>query len=486
MVGGHGQRQPGLAGDGVQQALQGRAQGGPVPMILLGFDPLVARKPGQIFLRRAGSRELRRQPANAHIVPGHDAVLHPLRPQLAQDVPGGGLGAQVGGGQHLGGQVQRRGQLGFQRAQVQAEFDMAAAGLAGDRIGSGVEPQFAAGQPDAVVELFRRVVPGGQVAQQLAQIPEFAHLFGAQAVGVKIEGQVDDAPRLDPVPQYRNPRQGDGFQRQVGGGGGQVGQGQAGQRGQRLGAVRRLLPGVQFPLLLLQRGAVGLGPGRGLPSEALGLGLAAGLAGGVARGQHRLGLVRVLEEDAPQQVLKVALAHLGAQAVEQVTHLQVRFRLAAVQPAFQRLHTQAHARRVGAEIPHPHLELPPGQGGFQLGAVDALPGQAAQFVKNRLLGSGRVFGVEVGDLHLQPGLGHAVVHPQHQVPGQLAGQNRPAQRGFVVPGQHLGQHPGGHQRLAVGVAAQHKAVAQAGAAGLLGLAGHLVLDALHAAVHRGL
>ena len=38
MVGGHGQRQPGLAGDGVQQALQGRAQGGPVPMILLGFD----------------------------------------------------------------------------------------------------------------------------------------------------------------------------------------------------------------------------------------------------------------------------------------------------------------------------------------------------------------------------------------------------------------------------------------------------------------
>ena len=324
------------------------------------------------------------------------------------------------------------------------------------------------------------------MAQQLAQIPEFAHLFGAQAVGVKIEGQVDDAPRLDPVPQYRNPRQGDGFQRQVGGGGGQVGQGQAGQRGQRLGAVRRLLPGVQFPLLLLQRGAVGLGPGRGLPSEALGLGLAAGLAGGVARGQHRLGLVRVLEEDAPQQVLKVALAHLGAQAVEQVTHLQVRFRLAAVQPAFQRLHTQAHARRVGAEIPHPHLELPPGQGGFQLGAVDALPGQAAQFVKNRLLGSGRVFGVEVGDLHLQPGLGHAVVHPQHQVPGQLAGQNRPAQRGFVVPGQHLGQHPGGHQRLAVGVAAQHKAVAQAGAAGLLGLAGHLVLDALHAAVHRGL
>ena len=262
-------------------------------MILLGFDPLVARKPGQIFLRRAGSRELRRQPANAHIVPGHDAILHPLRPQLAQDVPGGGLGAQVGGGQHLGGQVQRCVQLGLQRAQAQAEFDMAAAGLAGDRIGGGVKSQFAAGQPDAVVELFCRVMPGGQVAQQLAQIAELAHLLGAQAVGVKIESQVDNAPRLDPVQQYRNPRQCGRFQRQVGGGGGQVGQRQAGQRGQRLEAVRRLLPGVQFPLLLLQRGAVGLGPGRGLPSEALGLGLAAGLAGGVARGQHHLGPVRV-------------------------------------------------------------------------------------------------------------------------------------------------------------------------------------------------
>ena len=293
MVGGHGQRQPGLAGDGVQQALQGRAQGRPVPMILLGFDPLVARKPGQIFLGRAGRRELGRQPADAHIVPGHDAILHPLHPQLAQNVPGGRLGAQVGGGQHLGGQVQRCVQLGLQRAQAQAELDMAAAGLAGDRIGSGVEPQFAAGQPDAVVELFRRVVPGGQVAQQLAQIPEFAHRFGAQAVGVKIEGQVDDAPRLDPVQQYRNPRQCSRFQRQVGGGGGQIGQRQAGQRSQRFGAVRRLLPDVQFLLLLLQRGAVSLGPGGGLPGQTVGLGPAAGLAGGVARGQHHLGPVRV-------------------------------------------------------------------------------------------------------------------------------------------------------------------------------------------------
>ena len=128
-----------------------------------------------------------------------------------------------------------------------------------------------------------------------------------------------------------------------------------------------------------------------------------------------------MEEDAPQQVLKVALAHLGAQVVEQRAHLEVCLRPAAVQPAFQRLHAQAHARRVGAEIPLPHLKFPPGQGGFELGAVDALPGQAAQLVKDSLLGGGRVLGVQVGDLHLQPGLGHAVIHPQHQVLGQLAG-----------------------------------------------------------------
>ena len=62
--------------------------------------------------------------------------------------------------------------------------------------------------------------------------------------------------------------------------------------------------------------------------------------------------------------------------------------MAAVQPAFQRLHAEDDARRIAAEIPLPHLEFQVRQRGFQLGAVDPLLRQPGQLVKDRLLGGG--------------------------------------------------------------------------------------------------
>ena len=112
-----------------------------------GFDPLVARKPGQIFLGRAGRRELGRQPADAHIVPGHDAILHPLHPATGAECPGRpGSALRSVVVSTSAARSSAASSLGSSAAQAQAEFDMAAAGLAGDRIGGGVEPQFAAGQ----------------------------------------------------------------------------------------------------------------------------------------------------------------------------------------------------------------------------------------------------------------------------------------------------------------------------------------------------
>ena len=146
--------------------------------------------------------------------------------------------------------------------------------------------------------------------------------------------------------------------------------------------IRLLLPFLQFFFLTPEAFLLRRIPGGFLIPKPLLLCLSPFFPRRAGRFHNNLTAVVVVQVYFPKELLEVSLVRLLPKLLENIPHLQVGFRLSAVQPALQDVETVDQARRVGAEIPLPHDEFRIGQGGIQLLPVQSFFYQTIQLIVN--------------------------------------------------------------------------------------------------------
>ena len=189
-----------------------------------------------------------------------------------------------------------------------------------------------------------------------------------------------------------------------------------------------------------------------------------------------------VQEHLAQQLLEVALVHLGPQAGEHVLVAQVvGGQGIVVEPPGQGGHGQRHAVGV-AEAVLAHGELGLGDGRAHQAAIQPAAGQARCLGLHRFLealqGAFRARR-DAPQLQHGEGLRDGVGHERLHVGRQPRIEQRALERRLVRPGDGVQQYVGRHHALALGRVAQHEAQ---GAARVLGRGGH---GAPHAPGHHG-
>ena len=305
----------------------------------------------------------------------------------------------------------------------------------------------------AEVRLDERVQVGGgsrlgvELAEKVGEHADVGQLVGREATQVEVVVDVGDAVRVELV--------GDAGKRRLDHGGLglggcvlDVGHGELGERGERLGLVGGLLLGAQGADLLGHGGEVGVGhPGAAGRQLGLLLGRVAALHGH----EFHLGRVLALADDLAEKLLVEAVLEPRLGVGERLLVVDVVERaLVVVEPGRHDDHGEGHAVGVAAPVALAQVELGLGERGGELVARDALLGELGAGRLEQRAELLRAAGLDAAQgehgLRLQDAVDEGAV----EVVGEPGVEDRALERGLVGAAQRVEKHVDGEDALALG------------------------------------